>query len=187
MKNLIDPLKLAELKSKPITFEILHEFLRKDPKLKAGTVCKVLGIPPTSYYSWRQRQERAKVRSEEESNSSFSEVVPTGANKKTYSPNDKVVLLRDFLKLSEDHRGAFLRSYGLYHSDLQRWQKVADDAAMEAFQQKKQGRAGKSAEQLKIEDLQRELQGQEKVISKLSAIVVVQKKISTILGLPDPN
>lgn len=185
MKNLIEPEKLQVLKSKPVSLEAIAEFLDQEPKVSAGYVCKVLGVPPTSFYSWRARQRKSEAAKETKRSSAPSEVIPTGAGKRKYSAEDKVALVRDYQRLSEEQGGLFLRTYGLYRSDIERWQEVIEQAAVEALSKKKQGRAAKSKEQIEIEDLQRELQGQEKVISKLSAMIVVQKKISNILGIPD--
>jgi hypothetical protein len=96
-----------------------------------------------------------------------------------------VALLRDYVACIDSKRGAFLRTYGLYASDIDRWREVSDRAAIDALSVRKQGRKAKTPDQLKVAELERELQGQEKVISKLSAIVVIQKKVSAILGIPE--
>lgn len=183
MKNLIEPEKLQELKNKPVTYEVIAEFLLKNPTVPAGSICKALGVAPTSFYSWRNRQQRKAAAQNQ--TTSASDVVPVGSGKRKYSAAEKVTLVRDYQRSDEEKRGAFLRSYGLYHSDMERWSEIMDQAAIAALSKKKQGRAAKSEDQIKIEELNKELQGQEKVISKLSAMVVVQKKISAILGISE--
>ena len=185
MKNLIEPHKLAELKSKPASYETVEAFLASETKLAAGYVCKVVGIAPGNFYAWRRRNERAAAKSDLKLQEPPSTVVPTSGSKRTYSASDKVALLRDYAACSESKRGEFLRTYGLYASDLDRWREITDRAAIDALTTRKQGRRAKNPDQLKIAELERELQGQEKVISKLSAIVVIQKKVSTILGIPE--
>lgn len=186
MKNLIDPQELAVLKSKPATYESILDFLDRHPKVSAGYICKVVGIPAGNFYAWRARKQKASVDAVYTSKlAPGGGVVPVGAGKRKYSAEDKVILLREYGKLDRSKTGEFLRAYGLYESDLERWQSVVDKAAIEALRLKKQGPQPKSADQLKIEELTRELQSQEKVISKLSAIVVVQKKVSAILGISD--
>lgn len=187
MKNLIEPQKLAELKSKPVSYETVESFLANEPKISAGYVCKVVGIAPSNFYAWRRRRENAAVNSELALQQPPSAVVPTGGSKRKYSAADKVALLRDYVVCSEGKRGEFLRTYGLYASDIDRWREVTDRAAIDALSVKKQGRQAKTPDQLKIAELERELQGQEKVICKLSAIVVIQKKVSAILGIPEPT
>lgn len=187
MKNLIEPEKLLSLKRKPVSYETVEEFLVNEPDVSGGYVCKVLGIAPSNFYSWRVRKGKKETSKKAKENLPPSEVIPTGVGKRKYTPGDMVVLVRDYQKAGEKKRGIFLRTYGLYHSDLERWRAVADQAAIEALGKKKHERVAKSAEQVKIEELEKEIQGQEKVISKLSAMIVVQKKISSILGIPDPT
>lgn len=185
MKNLIEPEKLQALKSQPISHEVIAKFLESEPKVSVSYICRTLGIAPTSFYSWRSRRQKSETRRQAQLERPPSEVTPTGAGKRNYSAEDKVALVRDYQGLSEEKRGSFLRTYGLYHSDLERWREVIEQAAVEALSKRKQGRAAKNEDQVKIEELQKELVGQEKVIAKLSAIVVVQKKISTILGISE--
>jgi hypothetical protein len=185
LKNLIEPQRLAELKSKPASYETVEAFLASEPKLAAGYVCKVVGIAPSNFYAWRRRSEKASAKSELKLQQPPSAVVPTSGSKRNYSAADKVALLRDYVACSDSNRGEFLRTYGLYASDIDRWREVTDRAAIEALSVRKQGRKATTPDQLKIAELERELHGQEKVISKLSAIVVIQKKVSTILGIPE--
>lgn len=187
MKNLIEPKKLAELKSKPANYETVEAFLASETKLSAGYVCKIVGIPPSNFYTWRSRKEKATSKSNLKLQQPPSTVVPTSGSKRKYSAADKVALLRDYVACSENKRGELLRTYGLYASDIDRWREVTDRAAIEALSVSKQGHKAKTPDQLKIADLERELQGHEKVISKLSAIVVIQKKVSAILGIPEPT
>jgi len=186
MKNLIDPQELAILKGKPATYESILDFLDRHPKVAAGYICKVVGIPAGNFYAWRARKQKSPADGTNSSDlSAGGGVAPLGAGKRKYSAEDKVNLLREYSKVDRSKAGEFLRAYGLYESDLERWQSVADLAAVEALRIKKQGPQPKSPEQLKIEELTRELQSQEKVISKLSAMVVAQKKVSAILGISD--
>lgn len=185
MKNLIEPRKMAELKSRPANYETVEAFLVSEPKISAGYVCKVIGIAPSNFYAWRSRKENTASKSELKLRQPPSAVVPTGGSKRKYSASDKVALLRDYVACSESKRGELLRTYGLYASDVDRWREVTDRAAIEALSVRKQGHKAKTPDQLKIAELERELQGNEKVISKLSAIVVIQKKVSAILGIPE--
>src|SRR3989338_8672947 len=96
MRNLIEPQKLAELKSKPINYETIEKFLRDEPKVSAGYVCKLIGVPPSSFYSWRVRQERSEISKKLIGSPPSNDVTPTGVGKKRYSPEDKVALLRNY-------------------------------------------------------------------------------------------
>jgi transposase len=178
MKNLIDPKILAELKQEPVSFERIAVFLEGNKKITAARLCKVLGVDPQQYYSWKSRKTKRPVRS---GDSDFG-VVPTGVDKKNYSASDKLKLVKRYAVLEGEKRTEFLRTYGLYDSDFTRWLEKADDAALAALSTRKPRSDKKSDEQLEIEHLKQELRGQEKTIAKLSAIVVAQKKISELLS-----
>lgn len=187
MKNLIEPKKIALLKSKPATYETVLEFLRaealnSEAKISAGLVCKLVGIPASNFYMWRTRTERNELAATQPLDPT-KEIVPTGDKKRKYTASDKVALLRLFDRSNEKDQAVLLRTYGLYQSDVDRWRTLVTDASVKALTMSRQGPKSKSADQLKIEELEREVQGQEKVISKLSALVVIQKKVSAILGI----
>jgi len=48
------------------------------------------------------------------------DVVPTGVDKKSYPPNDKLKLIKRFTSLEGEARTEMLRKYGLYESDFSR-------------------------------------------------------------------
>ncbi|PWU20748.1 MAG: hypothetical protein C5B49_03750 [Bdellovibrio sp.] len=97
---------------------------------------------------------------------------------KTDSDNN---LLKLYGSLEGEARAELLRKYGLYDSDFARWLDKTDSAALVALSTRKPRSDKKSPEQLEIERLKEELRGQEKTIAKLSALVVVQKKVSDFL------
>jgi transposase len=187
MKNLMDPELLAQIQALPKTCESVESFLKENPELKPGIVCRTMGLPPSSFYSWRSRKLEAQDRRNLSDSALINSVEPTGSGKREYSAQDKIELLKVFDRLEESKRGEFLRKFGLYHSNLDRWREVIDKAGIEALGKKKKGPAGKTDDQRKIEELQRELMAQEKVITRLSAIATAQKKVSEILGIKLPD
>jgi hypothetical protein len=107
------------------------------------------------------------------------DVIPAGADKKSYAANDKLKLVKRFASLEGEARAEMLRKYGLYESDFSRWQEKADEAALAALSTRKPRSDKKSTEQLENERLKAELRSQEKTIAKLSAIVVAQKNLGS--------
>jgi len=178
MKNLIDPEILAELKQEPVSFERVAAFLDGNSEITAARLCKLLGVDPQQYYNWKSRKTKRPATTVD---GNF-DVVPTGVDKKNYSASDKLKLVKRYAALEGEKRTEFLRTYGIYDSDFTRWLEKADDAALAALSTRKPRSDKKSAEQLEIERLKKELRGQEKTIAKLSAIVVAQKKISEFLS-----
>ena len=183
MKNLIDPKILAELKREPVSYERIATFLNGNEEITAARLCKLLDTDPQQYYNWKSRTARRPSLA----NGADFDVVPTGTDKKSYSANDKLKLVKCFATLEGEARAELLRKYGLYESDFSRWQERADDAALAALSTRKPRSDKKSAEQLENERLKAELRIHEKTIAKLSAIVVAQKKISDLLIEDDSN
>jgi transposase-like protein len=177
MKNLIDPKLLAELKQEPASNERIAAVLDGNKEITAAKLCKLLDVDPQQFYSWKSRTAKRSSAS-----GADFDVVPTGSGKKSYSPNDKLKLVKRFASLEGETRVELLRKYGLYESDFSRWQEKADDAALAALSTRKPRSDKKSVEQLENERLKAELRGHEKTIVKLSAIVVAQKKISDLLS-----
>ena len=178
MKNLIDPQVLAELKQEPVSYEKIAAVLDGNKSLTAARLCKLLDTDPQPFYNWKSRTAR---RSSPASGEDF-DVVPTGSDKKSYSANDKLKMVKRFASLEGETRAEILRKYGLYESDFSRWREKVDEAALAALSTRKPRSDKKSAEQIENELLKAELRGQEKTIAKLSAIVVAQKKISALLS-----
>lgn len=175
MKNLIDPKLLAELKQEPVSYEKIASFLEGNKEITAARLCKLIGADPQQYYNWKSRKPKRVANGEE------FDVVSTGVDKKNYSASDKLQLVKRYAGLEGEKRAEFLRKYGLYDSDFTRWQEKADDAALAALSTRKPRSDKKSVEQLENERLKAELRSHEKTIVKLSALVVVQKKVSEFL------
>jgi transposase-like protein len=181
MKNLVDPKILAELKQEPVSHERIAAFLEGNKEITAAQLCKLLEVDPQQYYNWKSRRTNRTA-----ANSDF-DVIPVGADKKNYSASDKLKLIKRYITLEGEKRTEFLRTYGLYDSDLVRWLEKVDEAALVALSTRKPRCDKKSTEQIENERLNKELRGQEKTIAKLSAIVVAQKKISELLKDEDDS
>jgi len=85
--------------------------------------------------------------------------------------------------------GAFLRSKGLYSSNLATWRKQRDEGLLDALSPKKRGRKEKERNPLvpRVAELQRENEGLKRKLKRAETIIEFQKKISEILGVPqDP-
>lgn len=83
--------------------------------------------------------------------------------------------------------GALLRREGLYSSHLSSWRKQRD----QGLKPKKRGRKGKTPEQKRIAELEKQLKKAEREKARLEAklhradlMLDLQKKVSEILGIP---
>jgi hypothetical protein len=182
MKNMIDPEKLAVLMQKtPASFEEMQAFLSANSTITATHLCKTLSVDPQAYFSWKNR--KAKQSASKAEISDGLGVAPIGRGGKKYAADEKLKLIKEYGRTEGASRAELLRKFGLYHSDIERWQGLVEEAALLALSKRKTRVDKKSDEQVELENLRKELKGQEKTIAKLAALVVIQKKVSEILGM----
>jgi len=181
MKNMISPEKLAILMQKPVSFERVAEFLSTDVEITATQLCKMLNVDSQGFFNWKSKKLKRNTANAASSKADLL-VEPTGQGKKKYSPEEKLKLLKTYAPLEDATRAEFLRKFGLYQSDIDRWEALTNEASLGALSKRKTRSDKKSDEQIELEDLKKELRGQEKTIAKLAALVVIQKKVSAILG-----
>ena len=182
MKNIIFPETLAQFQKKPIPFSQIEDYLNKNPKVTVRNLCDSIGIHPQQYYQWRSNQKKIGAKTNETSNGN-SMVNPKGASKKQnrYSPQEKLTLIKEYFKASKEEKGALLRKYGIYHSDMTRWQEMVDRSAVQALATRKPRNGKISDEQGQIEKLKNEVQVLERKSAKLSSMLELQKKVLDFL------
>ncbi len=113
------------------------------------------------------------------------EVVPKKAVRRRFSASYKLKIVEE-ADAYPDQVGAILRREGLYSSHLSEWRKARREGALGALERKR-GPKGKSAEQLKIEQQQREIEQLKTELYKSRAIIDAQKKLAEILGVDLPK
>ena len=182
MKNLIDPQILAAYKENPPTTKEIVDYLDNNDNISTAHFCKLLGILPRRVYDYRHRNQKSISTDD----SSLS-VLPKAASKKfnRYSAEDKYALIEEYLMANEQGKAEILRKYGLYQTDINRWREQAKKASLEVLGKRKTRSDKKSDEQLKIEELKKELEEQEKTTAKLSTLLVLQKKTFNMLRKND--
>ncbi len=99
-----------------------------------------------------------------------------------YSGEDKLALAKRYELLEPQKRAELLRTYGIYQSDIKRWQEMADAAAVESLSKRKTRSDRQPAEAKMIESLKKDLQTRDKKIEKLEILVTIQKKLSALLS-----
>ena len=82
--------------------------------------------------------------------------------------------------------GALLRREGLYSSHLTTWRRLRDSGALAGLTPRKRGRKADPAkeETRRMADLERENQRLRERLAKAEIIIDVQKKVSSLLGIP---
>lgn len=99
--------------------------------------------------------------------------------KKTWSVEDKVHILAGAAPLKGESLLAFLAQQGVLLAELEQWRSALADG----------GRAAGSsqAERRHIRNLERELLRKDKALAEAAAILVLQKKVSVLLGGADDD
>ena len=107
---------------------------------------------------------------------------------KNYLENEKMQLLLEAEKISEEDMGKFLRENGLHSEHLEKWR--------EEMNEKKQSSGSHSEDKQKISELKKELEKvkkdcarkekelirKEKALAEVTALLVLKKKLNEILG-----
>ena len=85
--------------------------------------------------------------------------------------------------------GALLRREGLYSSHLTEWRRARDAGELNGLEPKKRGRKAREVNPLEREiiELKQTLAKTEARAKRAEALVELQKKISELLGIPQPK
>jgi transposase len=86
--------------------------------------------------------------------------------------------------LTEAELGAFLRNRGLHKADLDEWRASVSKGARAELAGSTQG---KSREQKRIRELERELNRKDKALAEAAALLVLKKKAAAIWGDEDDD
>ena len=102
-------------------------------------------------------------------------------------PREKLQLVMEAAKLSEEELGVFLRRHGLHEAQLEQWRGKVDEAALGALEKPKKRRPGKSPESKKIHELEREVMRKDKALAEVTALLALKKKLDALLGDEDDD
>jgi len=109
------------------------------------------------------------------------EVVPT-AKRRQFSAAYKRRILEEADAFTESGEiGALLRREGLYSSNLTTWRRQRERGELEP---QKRGRKGPDRQSREIAQLKQENERLRSQLERAEAIIDVQKKLSTLFGLP---
>lgn len=180
------PETLTFFKQVPAPIKEIVEFLDSQSEITTPMLCKFLDINTRTIYDYRHRL-RLRLKKTDNSKKTDMEIAPKNASKKQnrYTAEEKLGLIEKYNLLNEIEKVTLLRRYGIYQSDIANWQEKAREASLEALGYRKIRSDKKSDELIKIEELERELQDQEKTTAKLSTLLMLQKKTFDLLKKSD--
>ena len=98
---------------------------------------------------------------------------------KKWTPSEKLRVVVEASKLSDEALGEFLRREGLHEAQLKEW-RVAAEAAFDTPRSSK-----KSPEAKKIKELEREVLRKDKALAEAAALLILKKKADAIWGVVD--
>jgi transposase len=102
----------------------------------------------------------------------------------------KLRILKEFDACTQPvEKGALLRREGLYHSNICTWSRQREKGELQGLSPKKRGRKAKEANPLakSVAQLERENRRLNEKLRQAETIIEVQKKVSEILGIPQPE
>jgi len=113
--------------------------------------------------------------------------VPEKKPRRKFTAKYKLQILQEADACRESGQlGEFLRSRGLYSSNLTTWRRQRDEGLLDALSPKKRGRKEKEKNPLapRVAELERETKRLTRKLKQAEIIIEFQKKISEILGIP---
>jgi transposase-like protein len=99
------------------------------------------------------------------------------------SAQEKLQLLMEVGKLTDEELGGFLRREGIHEADLEQWRETAiDGLSGKVTSAATAGQASK-----RIRDLEKQLRRKDKALAEAGALLVLQKKVREIWGDEDDD
>ena len=130
------------------------------------------GIPKDTLYCWRSQARRDRGLEVKPS------TLPAGER---WSSEEKFAMVVESAALSEAERGEYCRKRGLYPEQLQRWRHACEQAN-QAKPSAATAAKGRTEEQRRIRELERELGRKDKALAETAALLVLRKKADAIWG-----
>lgn len=98
------------------------------------------------------------------------------------APEEKLRLVLEASKLSEEELGEFLRREGIHEAELDEWR----DAMLAGLKPPTRPK-GRSPETRRIRDLEREVRRKNKALAEAAALLVLQKKVQALWADEDDD
>ncbi len=149
--------------------------------VSARSLAREVGVASTTLSNWQRRAGRILAMSKKNDSGKFKQ-----------PPNDrpaeeKLRLVVEAARLSDEELGAFLRREGVHEHHLIAWRRSILDALGTSSGASKKGRRGSPVDTKKIKVLEKELRRKEKALAEAAALLVLKKKADAIWGDEDDD
>ena len=141
----------------------------------AGDLAKETGIPQPTLSRWLRAAGNVGSMSRDKDRE-------TKRRPQDWSAEQKLEVVSEAERLSEEELGEFLRRKGLHEAQLAEWR----EAVLGALGSRKAGSSGKG-EARRVRELERELKRKDKALAETAALLVLQKKVQAIWGDGDDD
>ncbi len=118
-----------------------------------------------------------------------SSEVPAGTKRRNLTAAYKIRVLETIKSLKAEGGtsiGAYLRKEGLYYSAVRKWEQQYEHGKLSGAHIKAKGKSS-GASNIEIKKLRRKLASTEKQLEQSKIIIDIQKKISKLLGIEQPE
>lgn len=115
--------------------------------------------------------------------------VGSGAQRRRHCAAYKARIVEEAESATESGQiGALLRREGLYSSQLSKWREQYRSGALQALRDDKRGRkAARNPLEDEVTRLRKEIARLSRRLEQAETIIDIQKKVSSMLGIPLPN
>jgi transposase len=140
----------------------------------ATALAKESGVSQQTLSRWLR--EAATLGSMADERREEAETEQTQRRPEDRSAEEKMRLVVEAGALSDDELGAFLRRHGVHAADLQRWREAMLSSLSAGTRRVARGEAKR------VKQLERELRRKDKALAETATLLVLQKKVQTLLG-----
>jgi transposase-like protein len=109
-----------------------------------------------------------------------------GRRAQDWTMQEKLRIVLEAERLSDEELGVLLRREGLHREQLDQWREAAADALGKP-PARKRGKPEPTPEQKRIKDLERQLRHKEKALAEAAALLVLKKKFEAVFGDEDSD
>jgi len=153
----------------------------------ANALSKEVGISQGTLSRWLKEASRVPA-SVSDTDERDRPTVARQRRTKDWTSEQKMRVVLESLKLSDDELGAFLRREGLHEAELREWREAVVEAGREALEGVESSTGKKRKKEAKrIRELEKELRRKEKALAEAAALLVLEKKLQVLWGAADDD